>query len=44
MITDPVVNSTKESVATQKYIFLITDLKFIRLRAINKLSLVYLLS
>jgi hypothetical protein len=44
MVTDPVTDLIGGSVIAQKYIFLVTDLKFIRLRAMNKLSLVRLLS
>jgi len=44
MVTDSVADPTGGSVAAQKFIFLVTDLKLIRLRATNKLSLVRLLS
>jgi hypothetical protein len=37
-------NPIKELIIIQKYIFLIINLKFIRLKAINKLSLMHLLN
>jgi hypothetical protein len=44
MVTDSVADPTGGSVAAQKYIFFVTDPKLIRLRAMNKLSVLRLLS
>ena len=44
MVTDPVADLTGGSVAAQKFIFFVTDLKLIRLRAMNELSFGHLSS
>jgi len=44
IVTDSVINSIERSIIVQKFIFLVTNLKLIRLKTTNKLSLVYLLS